>query len=278
MKKKLLPIGSDFETIPTQDEDTIERIKNMAKGATVTPPKTKPEMGKALGLPEDVYKSMEAEGLKAMWIDKFRLEAVDKAFEEAYRKTSFSAGEGGEIISASFKMFGENPDGSPLMPEPACCYRARGGASEADTLKRIVNWLDKIHAYSLDKNLDIQFVGANVMLFDFRFLAQRCLINGVDLPKCGLLASRYDRSKYFDVLTAWTFDDNQSRVSLDRLCKLLGIETPKGDEAGPIHGGMVWDIWRDGGEDGAARIARYNSRDVVVLEPIYNKLNLLLGA
>src|SRR5690349_21084845 len=106
MKKNLLPVGADFETIPTQSEDEIERIKNSAKGATLTPPKTKPELGKALGLPEDAYKAMEAEGLKVMWLEKFRLEAVDKAFDDAYRKTSFSAESGGEIVSASFKMFG----------------------------------------------------------------------------------------------------------------------------------------------------------------------------
>lgn len=277
--KKILPVGTDFETIPSQDESIIEAINVKAKGVNVTPPSSykKEDFGKDLELPAEAVKSMQAEGLRLMWIEKFRLREVEKEFDSLYRRTSFSAGDGGELISASFKLFGNNPDGSPLMPEPVSCYRAKGGDSESVVIGKMVSWLDKIHDYAKSNNSQIQFVGANIQMFDLRFLAQRCMILGLKLPDCGLLASRYDKTKYFDVLSSWNFDDSKSSISLDRLCKVLGIETPKDDEEGPIHGGMVWDIWNNGGEHGAARISRYNSRDVAVLEPIYNKLAPLYG-
>lgn len=267
--KKIMPVGIDIETIPTQDEDKIAYHKLQAEGKTPTPPKTKGDMAKDLEFPEEAANGLTASDLSKMWIDKFRLAAVEKAFDESYRKTSFSAADGGEIISISMKPFGQ--------ADVATAYRYKGGDSECSLLKRVCAYMDKLDDYAKQNNSTIQLVGANVMLFDARFIGQRCLINGIEPPKMGLIASRYDKTKYFDVLSAWSFDDNQSRISLNRLCGILGVETPKGDEQGDIHGGMVWDIWNNDGEDGAARIARYNARDTSVLEPIYEKLVKLLG-
>ncbi len=276
--KKILPIGNDLETIPTQSPEAIEYLQTQAKKISAAPPTSwnKADFAKPLELDEATVKKMDLPGLKAMYQDKFRLQVVEEEFQRLYRNTSFTA-EHGEIVSAGFKIFGNSADGSPIMAAPVGVYRAKGGASETEILKRIVSWLDQIYDYALRENADIQFVGANVRNFDMRYLAQRCLINGIDLPRCGLLASRYDNRKYFDVLTAWTFDDNKSSISLNRLCQALGVKSPKADDEGEIHGGMVWDIWNEKGEDGAARINRYNLRDVEVLEPLYFKLIRLYG-
>lgn len=276
--RKILPIGNDLETIPTQNPDNIEYLQTQAKKISVSAPSgwNKADFAAPLELDESTVKKMDLPGLKAMYIDKFRLKFVDDEFQRLYRNTSFTA-EYGEIVSAGFKIFGNDLNGDPIMPAPVGVYREKGGASESEILTRIVKWLDQIYDYSLQQNAEIQFVGANVRNFDMRFLAQRCLINGVSLPRCGLLASRYDNRKYFDVLTAWTFDDNKSSISLNRLCETLGVKSPKADDEGEINGSMVWDIWNTGGADGAARINRYNLRDVEVLEPLYYKLIGLYG-
>ena len=127
--------------------------------------------------------------------------------------------------------------------------------------------------------MKLRFVGANIMGFDMRFMAQRCAILGVPMPRSGFswMTSIYDRTRYFDVLDVWAFGDKTSRPSLDRLCRYLGVDTSKYDEAGRIDGSMVWPIWRDEGQEGATRIAQYNARDVRVLEPIFERIRMFTG-
>lgn len=280
--KKLLNIGMDAETIPTQDEFKIQAFKTIAEAAKPSAPQmTKDEFGKLFGLDEKIVKAMTLDGLKQMWIDKNLSQIVEEKFEEIYRKTSFSAGEGGEIISLSVKTFYKKDDGEDLMIDPLTVsrYKDEEGNSECDMLKRIVNWFFSIDDYAKSFGMDLRFVGANVMGFDMRFIAQRCAINGIQMPRGGFpwMVSSYDRSRYFDVLDVWSFGDKTQRPSLDRLCKYLNIDTSKYDEIGKIDGSMVWPIWRDEGQEGAARIARYNARDVIVLEPIFEKTKFFLG-
>lgn len=280
--KKFLDIGIDAETIPTQDEYKIEQIKTIAESHKPSAPSmTKDEFGKLFELEEKVVKAMTLDGLKQMWIDKNLASVVAEKFDEIHRKTSFSAGEGGEIISFSAKTFFKSEDGTPLMVDPVTVYRYKGqeDMTEVNLLTRIVNWLGAIDDYAAANGLTTRFVGANVMGFDMRFIAQRCAINGVPMPKSGMtwLASSYDRSKYFDVLDVWSFGDKTQRPSLDRLCRYLDVDTSKFDEEGKIDGSMVWPIWRDEGQTGAERIARYNARDVMVLEPIFEKIKFFIG-
>lgn len=279
--KSFLNIGADIETIPCQSEEFIEKITFIARAKNVTPPSSynKEDFGKALGLDDEMVKSMTAGGLKAMWIDRFRGEAVEDEFQKLHRETSFSAGRGGEVISCSFKVFGTGPDGvSPLMPEPVTVFRARDdGTTETELLVRVVNWLNKMKQYADSQGSQIRFVGANILGFDFRFMAQRMLMLGLALPSVPMIASKYDRTRFYDVLDVWSFSDPSARVSLSLLCKLLDIPTPKSDAQGEIDGSKVWDVWRDGGMEGAQRIASYNARDAAVLEPIFNKLIALEG-
>lgn len=276
---KYLNIGGDIETIPTQCEEKILSIKTRAEAKSISPPAgyTKADYGRDLGLDEKVVSSMKSDGLKAMWVDKYRVSAVEEEFEKLYRATSFSAASGGEVVSASFKIFGEDECGNKYMDEPVSVFRynGEGSASEFDILSRISKWLDGVNNFAMERNLKPRLVGANIRLFDARFLAQRCMILGVKVPDMLKIGSGYNMDKYFDIIDAWSFQDKTSRQSLDSICRALNIETPKNDELGKIDGSMVWDIWRDDGIEGAQRIANYNARDTCVLEPIFEIVSQL---
>lgn len=278
--KDYLNIAGDIETIPTQDEALIQRIKTIAEGSDPTPPSgyTKADFGRVLELDANMDKGMDTAGLKAMWVDRFRVDFVEEKFQELYRKTSFSAGEGGEVISASFKIIGNNADGSPIMQDPVTLHRFKGqeDIDEREIITRILRWISSVNDFSVGQGKKIRFVGANISGFDFRFILQRAMIMGIEIPRIGFASSRYSRDTYFDVLDAWNmFDTQAKRPSLDRLCRILGIETPKNDAIGDISGAMVWDIWNNDGQEGAARIAAYNARDAIVLEPIFNIVSQL---
>lgn len=279
MNNNFLNVGCDLETIPTQNPDQIENIMTQAKSIKVSPPATKEAINAELKEPfaEATLKGMKLDGLKAIWAEQHAVSAVEAEFDRLYRKTSFSAGDGGEIVAASFMALDRNEHGEPLQAEPNTRFRHKGGVSEADMLKPVVAWLDEVYEWARSANKQLRFVGANVYLFDFRFLIQRCLILGIPLPKFGLISSKYDRTKYFDVLSVWNFYDERSSISLDRLCKTLNVESPKNDDIGEINGAMVWDIWRNEGEAGAERIAKYNARDVIALRPLFEKLVQMEG-
>lgn len=274
---KFLNIGVDFETIPTQNPEIIESIMTASKCVNVTPPSTKEAINSDLKEPfsDSVLKGMKLDGLKNIWVEQNAVSAVEREFDKRYRNTSFSAQDGGELISSSFMALDYNEEGAPLQVEPFTRYRFKGGSDEATLLRPIAAWLDNMQDYALGQGKTLRFVGARVRNFDMRFFVQRCMILGIPLPKIGFLYSRYDRSRYFDVLSAWNFDDDKASVSLDKLCRVLNVESPKGDDKGDINGSMVWDIWNKGGEEGAKRIGFYNSRDVAVLRPLFDILKQL---
>jgi predicted PolB exonuclease-like 3'-5' exonuclease len=64
-------------------------------------------------------------------------------------------------------------------------------------------------------------------------------------------------------MTAWAGARN--RVSLDKLCKAFGIETPKGG----IDGSKVWDYVKAGKID---EVAAYCARDVEATRKVYKRL------
>ncbi|QPX74997.1 putative DnaQ-like exonuclease [Serratia phage vB_SmaS_PhooPhighters] len=273
-------VAFDAETIRSQDQDFINDLKYKAAGVKVDPgSKTKDDLiSDILKLQDNPLeaaqlKGMKVDGLKEIWINGYKDIFVANEFEKLHAKTSFSAADGGEIVSMACKVI--NSGQKTIIK-----YRAMNSdVSEFEILKQFFDYFDKLQDWaSSEGGKVVRFVGANIYGFDFKFLAQRAMILGVPFPKFALMSSEYDTIRYFDVLRAFNLGDRKSElVSLSRLCRILGVESPKVDDQGEIHGGMVWDIWSTGGEEGAARIAAYNGRDVDVLEPIFNKVRQVMG-
>lgn len=105
-------------------------------------------------------------------------------------------------------------------------------------------------------------VGHNIS-FDIRFLFQRCVVNGVWPGRALFTASQakpWDKC-LADTMLMW---HPQNKVSLAKLCKILGIE--KHD---PVDGSQVAQLWREGKMDD---IVNHCQSDVEAVRKVHRKL------
>jgi hypothetical protein len=106
-------------------------------------------------------------------------------------------------------------------------------------------------------------IGHNVT-WDIRFLWQRFIVNNVPPPDWLRLAVRAKPWEVEDTMLLWN-PDRERKISLDRLCKVLGITSPKND----FDGSMVWDAWRNGEEE---KISEYCRADIVATRECYRRM------
>ncbi|MCK9613100.1 MAG: ribonuclease H-like domain-containing protein [Bacteroidales bacterium] len=94
--------------------------------------------------------------------------------------------------------------------------------------------------------------------FDFPYISRRMLINGYNIPE--MLDTRTKKPwevQLIDTMDLWKFGDYKSYTSLELLCALFEIPTPKDD----INGSEVASVyWK---EKDLPRIVRYCEKDVV---------------
>lgn len=106
-------------------------------------------------------------------------------------------------------------------------------------------------------------IGHNVA-WDVRFLWQRFMVNAMIPPTWLRAATRAKPWDVTDTMLLWN-PDRERRTSLDKLCRTLGIPTPKGD----LDGSKVWEAYRAGEID---RIAEYCRGDVEAMRACYWRL------
>lgn len=111
-------------------------------------------------------------------------------------------------------------------------------------------------------------VGHNVAGFDLRFLWQRCVVNGV-FPQ-GLLnamqAKPWDKGLQ-DTMLMW---HPQNKVSLAKLCKILGI--PKDD---PVEGSQVSALFKAGEID---KVLEHCKSDVEAVRACHRRMTFRRAA
>lgn len=220
----------DVECIGTSDPTVITDI-----AAGVTHPKT-------MSKPEAIAK-WEAEEKPAL-------------VEEAVAKTSFDAALG-QIVCI----------GTALNEQPAI---ADCSPHEADVLNNTFHFIalaaTNHYKSGTSRDAPIVFVGHNLAGFDLRYLWQRAVIHGVQPPPCLLKAMK---AKPWDAVIADTMilwdADRQRKITLDKLCKALGVQTPKGD----MDGSKVWAAFRAGELD---KIATYCAADVEATRQCYRRM------
>jgi len=113
---------------------------------------------------------------------------------------------------------------------------------------------------------DSLIVGHNVLAFDLRFLVQRYMVNGIRPPFAIARAAQakpWDTNIVYCTMTQWAGVGN--RISLDKLCKALGVATPKGE----IDGSKVWDYVKAGKLD---EVADYCRKDVEATRQVYKRM------
>lgn len=168
-----------------------------------------------------------------------------RAVEEAVARTSFDGGYG-KIICACYAI-----DDGPVQT-------IQKHYSEHGIIRRVFEGVALFPA--------ITFVGHNIT-WDLRMLYQRAVVHGIQPPAVLLKAMRakpWDDC-IADVMTIWN-PERDKKISLDKLCKVLGIDSPKGE----VNGSMVAQLYRDGEIE---KIASYCKADVIAVRECYKRLS-----
>jgi hypothetical protein len=91
----------------------------------------------------------------------------------------------------------------------------------------------------------VTYVGHAISSFDLPFIRQRAIVHRRKAPlslRKAWAAKPWDTEHVGDTMLAWS-PDRDKRISLDRLCRLLGIPSPK---AGGVDGSQVYGLWQQG--------------------------------
>lgn len=130
---------------------------------------------------------------------------------------------------------------------------------EARTLR---GFWQLLRGFNLSRDL---VVGHNVFDFDLPFLYKRSVIQHVH-PAVELPFTRYRSQPIFDTMHQWNKWSPRKFVSLDRLAKVLGFKSSKGEG---INGRLVYDRFCEGCHK---EIADYCMRDVELVRQIYYRM------
>jgi 3'-5' exonuclease len=136
------------------------------------------------------------------------------------------------------------------------------GQNEYDVLQRFADLLNR--HYNSD---DHWLCAHNGKEFDFPYIARRCVVNRIELPRIlDIGGLKPWEVGHLDTMNMWSFGDRKAYTSLALLTHILGITTPKDD----ITGADVARVFYE--EDGLERIARYCRKDVVATVQLYLRL------
>jgi len=179
-------------------------------------------------------------------IDKWVAEEKQAAIDEAVAKTAFD-GTYGKICAVAYAF-----DDGPVV-----------GACHTDEPILLANFFDGVRRAS-KTGRDITVVGHNVTGFDLKFLWKRAVILGIRPASLPFKAKPWDTAAVFDTMTQWDADQSK-RISLDALCRVLGVPSPKGE----LDGSMVAGAFAAGRY---SDIAEYNAGDVRAVREVYKRM------
>jgi 3'-5' exonuclease len=111
-----------------------------------------------------------------------------------------------------------------------------------------------------------QIIGHNLFDFDLPFLYKRSVIQRVR-PAVELPFTRYRSQPIFDTMHQWNKWSPRKFVSLDRLARVLGLESSKRQG---VDGGRVYEKFCEGCHQ---EIADYCMRDVELVREIYYRMS-----
>lgn len=151
-----------------------------------------------------------------------------------------------------------------------CCFGFAVDDQPADTIigteKEILSRVSTLfNSLDGDKYTTL-IIGHNVLSFDLRFLLQRYIVNQISVPFLVRYAANvkpWESEKVFDTMVQWAGVGN--RISLDKLCMALGVESPKGD----LDGSKVFDYWKAGRIN---EIAEYCKKDVEATRQVFKRM------
>lgn len=203
----------DVETIPSQAPDALKLVR-----AGIKPPGT----------------LKKAESIAAWWQTE-----ADAAAAEAHRKQSLGGGTLGELVSIA----------ACTETEGQHWVRCRApGEPEAELLSsffaEVEAWIDAEAALCVGNPhawpVDLWPVAHNAA-FDLGYLWRRAIVCRVPMPDWLPGPMARAGKEYGDSMSSWA--GYGGRVSLDALCRALGVTSPKD---GDLDGAGVYDAWTAG--------------------------------
>ena len=109
--------------------------------------------------------------------------------------------------------------------------------------------------------------GHNIKEFDVPYICRRALVNGIALPDILDVGEKKPREvNFLDTLTMWKFWDRKNFTSLDLLCRIMDIPTPKDG----ISGEDVAGVYRS--EKNLSKITEYCEKDVIATARLYLRM------
>lgn len=178
---------------------------------------------------------------KAETIAKWEAEEKPGLIKEAIGKTAFDGGLG-RIVCIGYAL----DDGS------------------IQTLTEGTEWKVLDDFFLATAHLDgLQVVGHNVG-WDIRFLWQRAVVHGMTRPRWLRAAAKAKPWDIEDTMLLWN-PERDRKVSLDKLCKVLGVQTPKTD----LDGSKVWAAFQEGR---VSEIATYCAGDVAAMRACHQRM------
>jgi DNA polymerase elongation subunit (family B) len=187
---------------------------------------------------------------------RFEQERSGKTAEDIYGERGGILAEFGKIVCIGVGGLRKEGNGHALR------VTSFHGDDERDLLQRFVDLLDK--SYNTD---DHWLCGHNGKEFDFPWIARRCIVHRIKLPKLldvgGLKPWEVG---FLDTMNMWSFGDRKNFTSLALLTHLLGIPTPKDD----ISGADVARVYHE--DRDLERIATYCKKDVVATAQLFLRL------
>ena len=236
---KRIPYFLDIETIPGQHPSVMSALQADAA------------VQKAAIKAPGNYKDQE----KINSYVEEKMAEIDAAIDERHRKTSFD-GAYGQIVSASIAI----GDDAPIN-----LYSEDWKSAEPKILTDLFSIIKD--SYNTTSNRPPVFVGHNIVGFDLRFIFHRSILLGIEPPAIIPFNAKPWGEDVYDTMTQWAGVGKM--VSLDKLCRILGIAT-KGSEIGDeIDGSKVYDFVLAGR---VADVATYCGGDVDRCREVYRRM------
>ena len=131
---------------------------------------------------------------------------------------------------------------------------------DTDEKKLLLAFNDMLEKFT--SNPGKKLCAHNGIEFDYPYIARRTLINGLRLPRILDISGAKPweiKDRLLDTLQMWKFGDYKNYTSLDLLCAVFDIPTPKDD----IDGSQVAQTYYQEGD--LDRIIRYCEKDTLAL-------------
>ena len=163
---------------------------------------------------------------------RYEQERLEKTAQQLYTEKGGILAEFGKIICIG--MGSLHREGNDLKLRVTSFH----GDNEYDLLTRFADLLHK--HYGTDEHW---LCGHNGKEFDFPWIARRCVVNRIPLPRLlDIGGLKPWEVGHLDTMNLWSFGDRKAYTSLALLTHILGIPTPKDDISGATVHGSRWHV------------------------------------